>query len=68
MAAQRKPYNPNSKYGRKKLRDQANNTYSNLPPNEKAEWNGIGVIIIIIIAIIIFAFAGFSGVAKWFSR
>jgi hypothetical protein len=68
MAGQRKPYNPNSKYGRKKLREQAQNTYNNLPPEEKSDWNATGIVIVIIIAIIIFAFAGMSGVAKWFSR
>ena len=37
--AQRKPYNPNTAYGRRKLREQAQRHYNNLPPDEKG--NGI---------------------------
>jgi len=33
--AQRKPYNPNTKYGRKKLREQSFENYENLTPNKK---------------------------------
>ena len=42
MANQRKPYNINSAYGRRKLREQAAINYENASPEEKAERDNIG--------------------------
>ena len=71
--AQRKPYNPNTAYGRKKRREQAQDTYNNLPPEQQAEWDATGFIItlvIIAVAALCFFLAGDNGrgFAKWMSR
>lgn len=50
---QRKPYNPNTKYGRKKLREQYYQNYNNMTSDEKSEHNSL-VFIFTIIAIILF--------------
>jgi len=60
--AQRKPYNPNTQYGRKKLREQATENYNNLDPESKKDADFIGCIFVIVIAIIGFLLFG----PKWF--
>jgi hypothetical protein len=69
---QRKPYNPNTKYGRRKLREQAQQTYENLSPEGKREWNAMGCIIAIIIIVvvggIIWLLAGPQAALKWLSH
>jgi hypothetical protein len=52
--AQRKPYNPNTKYGRKKLREQSEINYNNLSPKEKSNhdlWLFIISLVIIVIGV-----------------
>jgi hypothetical protein len=68
-----KQYNPNTKYGRKKAREQAAQNYANMTPEEKAKHDSNGclvsVIIIVIVAIFFFAAGGnSSGFLKWISR
>lgn len=69
MSKQRKPYNPNTAYGRKKLREQAAENYANMTPQERAEVDSykfwIWFIIIVIILIIGFATGNWMGVLKW---
>lgn len=55
--AQRKPYNPNTPYGRKKLREQARENYNNLTPEEKKDSDFYGclfTLIIIVIGVLLF--------------
>lgn len=70
--AQRKPYNPNSAYGRKKLREEAERNYQNASPKEQAERDNIGcivILIIVVIAFLIFVLAGDTkGFLKWMSK
>jgi len=72
MAGQRKPYNPNTAYGRKKLREQADETYARLSPGEKVEvdsWKFGCIFAIIALAIIIGLLTGnVSGALKWLSH
>lgn len=70
--AQRKPYNPNTKYGRRKLRDQAHYNYVNGTPEYRREVDNIGAIvwvviiaIVIIIGFIIYSVSGVEGLLKW---
>lgn len=50
---QRKPYNPNTAYGRRKLREQADKHYDNLGPEEKDKWDMTKFIIMLVITVII---------------
>ncbi len=65
-------YNPNTKYGRKKLREQAYNNIANYTPKEKEEYDkisfGCGIVsfvIFIIVCILIFIIAGPEVLIKW---
>lgn len=70
--ASKKPYNPNTKYGRKKLREQAAERYEQMSPAEKVDHQALYfVVIIIIIAVVglIFYLAGdMEGFKKWLTR
>ena len=66
--AQRKPYNPNTAYGRRKLRENAQKYYNELPPEKKAEHNFVGIIILIVICVIVFLLLGAKGFLKWASH
>jgi hypothetical protein len=70
--AQRKPYNPNTKYGRRKLREQAHENYQNMTPAEQDEYNMNGciftVVILVVIGGIIYLFSGPEGLLKWLIR
>jgi uncharacterized membrane protein YvbJ len=70
--AQRKPYNNNTAYGRKKLREQAANSYQNGTPEYRKEIDNMAavvwiiiIVIGIIIGVIIFNTSGIEGVNKW---
>jgi len=52
----RKPYNPYTKYGRKKLRAQAAFNYQNATPEGKKELDNIGCIVKLVITVIIILF------------
>lgn len=65
-----KQYNLNTKYGRKKAREQAAQNYANMTPEQKAEHDSIGcvfaLVVIGIVTIIIFATGGgCNDVLKW---
>lgn len=47
--AQRRPYNPYTKYGRRKMRQQAHYNISQYTPEQKAEYNKINTIIWLVI-------------------
>lgn len=59
--AQRKPYNPNTKYGRKKAREQAERNYQNAPPEERAKRDQLGCIVLFVILAIVFLIFALSG-------
>lgn len=69
---QRKPYNPNTAYGRRKLREEAQRNYENLPPEQKAEvdaWRWGCLLIVIIIVILYAVITGdWKGAGKWMTR
>lgn len=70
--AQRKPYNPNTAYGRRKLREEAQKYYDNLPPEEKANWDAtkfiILLVIVIIVVVIMIATGDTKSGMKWLTR
>ncbi|MBL7724455.1 MAG: hypothetical protein JNK27_09910 [Chitinophagaceae bacterium] len=70
--AQRKPYNPNTAYGRRKLREEAERNYQNDTPQGKQDRDNMGFIVIIIIVVIIFlifaATGNLKGFFKWMSH
>jgi hypothetical protein len=70
--SQRIPYNPNTAYGRKKLREEASRAYENDTPAGKQERDNMGcivIVIIVVIAFLIFAATGnFKGFSKWMSH
>lgn len=68
-----KQYNLNTKYGRKKAREQAAQNYANMTPEEKANHDSVGcvfaLVVIAIMTIIIFASGGgLADLLKWGSR
>ena len=65
-----KQYNLNTKYGRKKEREQAAQNYANMTPKEQAEHDSNGCLLIsIIIGIMaIVFFATGNDLLKWLSR
>ena len=68
-----KQYNLNTKYGRKKAREQAAQNYANMTPEQQSEHDSMGcfavAVIIGIVAIIIFAAGGdFMDLLNWLSR
>lgn len=69
---QRKPYNPNTKYGRRKLREQAQYKYDTGTPEYRRDIDNISavvwtvfIVICIIICIIIYSVSGIEGVIRW---
>jgi hypothetical protein len=68
----RKPYNPNTKYGRKKLREQAEEYRQSLPEDQRKDFSATGVIVLIIIIdivlIIALATGNGKGAANWLTR
>jgi hypothetical protein len=68
-----KQYNLNTKYGRKKAREQAAQNYANMTPEEKSNQDSVGcvfaLVVIAIMTIIIFASGGgLADLLKWGSR
>lgn len=69
---QYKQYNPNTKYGRRKMREQANNNIANYTPEEKNEYNKYKLgceftifIIFIVVCIMIIVVAGPEALIRW---
>lgn len=67
-----KQYNPNTKYGRRKMREQAYNNIANYTPEEKAEYNkiqfGMGLVffvIFIIVCVLIVVISGPEALISW---
>lgn len=69
---QRKPYNPNTAYGRKKLREQSKRYYDELPQDEKDDFDLMKIFIILAIVIVAFLIGYFTnnmkGALKWLSH
>lgn len=68
----RRPPNPNTKYGRKRMRDEAAYRISQYTPEERAEYNKVQAIfyvcffvVVVIIFLIIYATAGPEAAVKW---
>ena len=70
--AQKKPYNSNTSYGRKKLREQAQINYNILTENEKKDWDATGFVILFIIILVIIIYVittgDSKGALKWLSK
>lgn len=66
--AQRKPYNPNTAYGRRKLREQGRKEYEQSTPEEKRNKNVIGIIILVVVCLLMWAILGTDGFLKWAQR
>lgn len=65
---QKKPPNLNTKYGRRRWREEGRQAYEAKTPSEKREANLQGVIILIVIMVIMFLLLGPSGFLKWASH
>lgn len=70
--AQRKPYNPNTAYGRRKRREEAQKYYDQLPDKEKSDFDFAKFVILFIIILIVVVIMIVSGDSKggmrWLSR
>lgn len=65
---QKKPYNPNTAYGRRKLREQSQKYYDELPQDKKNEHDLLKIVIVIIICIVMFLLLGAKDFLKWASH
>jgi hypothetical protein len=72
MSPQRKPYNPNTKYGRRKMREQAYQNIKSYSAEERKQYDQIragciiaSIIAMIILGIIIYSVSGSEGLRKW---
>lgn len=69
---QRKPYNPNTKYGRRKLREERAEYRASLSPGERKEYDAqqvvIYILIIAVICVVLYLIGGERAVTKWFQR
>lgn len=70
--AQRKPYNPNTKYGRRKLREEFNyKRYHGTPEEQRSaksseNWAAfLTILFIIVVGGVIYAVAGLDGLMNW---
>ena len=64
----RKPYNPNSAYGRRKLREQAEEYRQNLPEDQKQDFDATKIIILLVILVIAIIVVMAGGNSKWLTR
>ncbi|MBE8714406.1 hypothetical protein [Sphingobacterium hungaricum] len=66
---QRKPYNPHTKYGRRKLQEQHNKRMAEMPKEERDEINGMTggcfLLFIVVGGIIVYLLFGGEGLLKW---
>lgn len=69
MARPRKPYNPNTAYGRRKLREAHAERMANMPESDRKEIEnnatGCFVLFLIIGGLIIYLLFGGEGVLRW---
>lgn len=67
--AQRKPYSPHTKYGRRKLNEAHRQRMANMPEEErkKIENNATGcfIILILVMGTIIYLLFGMEGLLRW---
>jgi len=63
-----KSYNLNTKYGRRKAREQAWRNYSQLSPEKKSKYNLAMTIILILICLIVWFLVGTNNFLKWLSH
>lgn len=70
--AQRRPPNPNTAYGRKRIRDDYYQRKALMTPEERSKQNSsealIYIIIVIIVGGLVFAIGGSAGLLKWLSH
>jgi Co/Zn/Cd efflux system component len=68
----KRPANPNTAYGRKRLRDEYYQHKASLSPEERANQNTneviIYIIIVAIVAFIVFLIGGSGAALKWFTQ
>lgn len=68
----KKPYNPNTAYGRRKLREQSALNYANMTEVEKNNHDTskflVGLVILIVVGGLIFILSGTDGLIKWLTR
>lgn len=69
---QRKPYNPNTKYGRRKLREQAQYNYDNGTPEYRRDIDNIKIVVWLVVlgiaalfGLMVYATSGTEGLIKW---
>lgn len=69
---QYKQYNPNTKYGRRKMREQANNNIANYTPEEKNNYNKYKLgceftifVVFIVVCLLIIVVAGPEALIRW---
>jgi hypothetical protein len=71
IMAQRKPYNPNTAYGRKKMREEYQAHFQSLPKEEQERINSDHTLwylgIIVVLALIAYLVGGSQGLMNWFS-
>jgi len=69
---QRKPYNPNTSYGRKKLREEAERNRQEMSPEEKKSHDGcvalvfVGILVLVLLYILLTGDT--KGAANWLTR
>lgn len=63
-----KQYNLNTKYGRKKWREEGLKEYQKLSADEKINRNVIGILIVVVICVIMYLILGEGGFLKWATR
>jgi hypothetical protein len=67
----RKPYNPNTAYGRKKMREEYQANFQSLPKEEQEKIESDNTLwylaIVVVFAIIAYLAGGSQGLLKWFS-
>jgi len=63
-----KKYNLNTKYGRRKWREEGFQEYQKLSAEEKINRNVIGILIVVVICIIMYFILGENGFLKWATR
>lgn len=67
--AQRKPYNPNTKYGRRKLNQAHHQRVQNMTHEERDDLNkrtaGCFIVALIVGGLIVFLIFGFDGLISW---
>jgi hypothetical protein len=68
----KRPANPNTKYGRKRLRDEYYERKASMNPEQQSNQTKnetiLFVIVVVVIVGILFLFGGLEAVSKWFNH